>query len=534
MGEDIQRPSGQARALTLRIGEVAESTVRELVPAATEEWPDAAPQVDPSAAFAGICRMLELRPPDRAPSMLYLGPLDWALRSLEGALPTLRVVDEMWQREARDPDEGHNIGRVFGPVVGKVVAAVAGRSLGDFDAHLPARHPTDALALPMENLQSMSASTGIPLASLVRWSIASSIVGRLLTERTTLGARLSLLAARYQLGVKTYLGGAFESEALAQAGSGSFDMDRLVGTQTARQVEIATKLARLSAAIDSMGLLAWRAIDPDHTSSVEDRLVESLRRRRALLSPAEMAAEFWLGTPIGAVINPEVDRFVREHAGSPGGLASLCRAEGTAEIPDTGLVKAGESPIPGRPRTASLTAWPKDDVPEVLDGLPKLEARLRTALGSASNSGRAEYISARIDGLSTPVAERTAAAVSAESVNRRSGLFTSWLQLWLMGHGVTLDGRLEQVSAIYAAVAATDEGLSLLRSRDDTDLRRLHVRATIYVERACGRLESELELALFLWLGAVASKTIGTDLLVRWQVAREQRLLNPRTLGQSG
>ncbi|MGD0247936.1 MAG: hypothetical protein ABSB75_02680, partial [Candidatus Limnocylindrales bacterium] len=365
---------------------------------------------------------------------------------------------------------------------------MAARSLGDFDTHLPAKHPTDGLALPMANLQSMSASTEIPLASLVRWSIASSMVGRLLAQGTTLGARLSLLAMRYQLEVKRYPGGAWGDEALVQTDSGLIDFDRLVSTRTARQLEIAAKLARLSAAIDSMTLLAWRAIDPDHTRSVEDRLVESLRRRRALLSRPEMVAEFWLGTPIGAVINPDVDSFVRDLAASPDGLASLCRGEGTAQIPDVGLVKAGESPIPGRPRTASLTDWPKDDAPELLDGRRRLEVRLPAVLESLASPGQAEVIKGRIDGLSTPVAARTDAAVSSESESHRAGLFVSWLQLWLMSHGMPFDGRLERVTCAYAAVAAATKSRPLLRSGDEKDLLRLHVRATIHVERACGRL----------------------------------------------
>jgi hypothetical protein len=195
---------------------------------------------------------------------------------------------------------------------------------------------------------------------------------------------------------------------------------------------------------------------------------------------------------------------------------------------------AGESPIPGRPRTASLTDWPKEKTAEVLDGRRRLEARLRTALGSVASPGQAEVIKGRIDGLFTPVSARTDVAVSSESESHRAGLFVSWLQLWLMSHGEAIDGRLERVTCAYAAVAAATKSHPLLRSGDDADLLGLHVRATIHVERACGRLEPELELALFSWLGALVCRTIGTLLLVRWQVMREQRLLNPRTLGQSG
>lgn len=530
MGQDRRRPSSEAHVSTRRIGEIAESTVRRLLDATGEreespvELPDVAADPDVTAASASVAGLLALEPAYPVPSVSYMGRLDWALRSLEVALPTLRPLAEMWEQEAADSDDGPDIGRAFGPLVGRVVTDVAGRSLGDLDTHLPVGRGTDALTLPIENLASFSVSMDIPLASLVRWSIAGSIVGRLLMGKTLVGARLSLLALRYRLEVKRYPGSAFGRELLGQMESGSIDMDRLMGSRTARQIEIAEKVARLSAAIDSLALVAWREIDPDHTAGVESRLVESLRRRRASQSSPETVAEFWLGAPIGAVIDSDVDRFVRDLAGSPGGLAGLVRGETTAQIPGTGLIKVGDSPIPGRPRTASLTAWPRGETREVVEGQERLATRLRAALGSVSNSTHADVIEGRIEGLSTPVDERTAVSVRSASVSRRSGVFTSWLQLWLMSHGVTLDGQLERATATYAAVAATKEGYSLLRSEDHMSLLRLHVRAAIQVERGCGPLESGLELALFAWLGATAPRSIGAPLLASWRATRDQRL----------
>lgn len=518
-------------ALLRETAEVARATIRGLlVDSATAAIPEpgSLPVVNTADAVAVIASLLRVEIGYPGPSIAYLSREAWAARCLDGLQPTLRPLAEMWSSgETGDPEDRESslhFGRVFGPLVGGVVADLAGRALGDFDVQLPGLVHPEVVALPAANLVEFASAWNLPLPSVVRWAFACSVVRDVLMRDEVVGSTASRLALRYRLEIGTYPEGAFGQAVASALADGPVDMNHLMQARTPRQHAIIARLSVLSAMADSVGLLAWRMVDPDHDEALESHLVEALRRRRANLSRSQMVAEFWLGVPLGPVINDEVDRFVRAAADSSGGLSAMCSGDGAVAIPGGALVSAGDSPIPGRPRTASL--WPTAHGPVLEDepDLLALETKLGAVLSRLTDPAAADVVRGRIAGLHVDVADRTAAALPAGSPGYRTGMLTSWLQMDLVGHGVDLNGHEERRTAIYAFVVGSEQNAQLLRSSLPQDLLRLHTRAIIQVERKDGEVTAGVELALFHWLAGLMALDPGLETLASWHRTRAHRL----------
>jgi hypothetical protein len=473
--------------------------------------------------MAKTCGLLGLDTPPTVPTVQLLGRADWARRSIQGVLPTLRILDGLWQQDtATDMSAGPAMSRVFGPLVGNSAVDLADWELGEFDVQLSNPHDPAVVALPIQNLVLLSESWAIPLKSVMRWAVACSLSSRLLLSHELMGDRLSRLALRYRLEMGTF----FQSEVTRDllGGAGPLDVDRLMAARTPKQQALAMELSRLTGAIDWVGLLAWRLIDPDHTQALEDRLVETLRRRRADLPRSGVVAEFWLGVPLGPVMRLEVGALLQRLASSPAGMAALWLDWNLLDAVNHGSIIAAAAVIPGKPRMASLAGLPRREVPDGSPEYRNLRARLEAALASPLSEAQAEVVRGRLDGLSTPADLQKAESIPPTSDSHRSGLITSWLQLWLIANGATLDRRLELATAIYAAVVVSPQNGSLLASRAEDDLLRLHTRAIIQVERRHEFLDSGPELAFFAWLGGMASVVVGPNGLLVWKRARQQRL----------
>jgi hypothetical protein len=504
------------------IFEVAAAVVDRRAPT-TEPARPAVEQLDVLSAIATTCGLLGVGTPPTVPRVALLGRADWARRSIQGALPSLRILDDLWQQdEAPDPLAGAAMGRIFGPLVGDTAVDLAEWALGDFDVQLSNPHDPGVVALPIENLVSLSESWTLPLASMMKWAVACSLSSRLLLSHELLGDRLSRLTLRYRLEMGSFLQSEVVRDVLG--GSGPLDVDRLMAARTARQQALALEVSRLTGAIDWVGLLAWRLIDPDHTQPLEDRLIEALRRRRADLPRSGVVAEFWLGVPLGPVLRPEVGAVLQRLASSPAGMAALWLDRNLLDAVNDGSTIAAAPVIPGKPRMVSLAGLPRREVPEGSPEYQSLRTKLETALASPLSEAQAEVVRGRLDGLSTLDYLQTAEALPTTSVGYRSGLITSWLQLWLIANGATLDRRLELATAVYAAVVASPQNGSLLESRVENDLLRLHTRSIIQVERRHEYLDAVVELMFLAWLGSIASVAVGPHGLLVWRQARKQRL----------
>ncbi len=480
-------------------------------------------QLDVRAAMATICGLLGVETPTTVPSVALLGRADWARRSIQGALPTLRILNDLWQPdEAPAPLAGPAMGRIFGPLVGDTAVDLAEWALGDFDVQLSNSHDAGVVALPIENLVSLSESWAFPLPAVMKWAVACSLSSRLLLSHELLGDRLSRLTLRYRLEMGAFFQNPIVSDLLG--GSGPLDVDLLMAARTARQQALALEVSSLAGAIDCVGLLAWRLIDPDHTQVLEDQLVEALRRHRVDLPRSGVVAEFWLGVPLGPVLRPKVLAIVQRLASSPVGLAVLWLDRNLLDAVNDGSTIAAAPVIPGKPRMVSLASVPRREVPEGSPEYRKLRAGLEAALASTLSEAQAEVVRGRLDGLSTASDFRTAEALPTASVGYRSGLITSWLQLWLIANGATLDRRLELATTVYAAVVASPQNGPLLETRVENDLLRLHTRAIIQVERRHEYLDAVVELAFLAWLGSIASLAIGPHGLLVWRQTRQQRL----------
>ena len=516
------RPVRGSKVYLKEIFEVAAAVVDRSAPTAEPARP-AVEQLDVGSVIATTCGLLGLGTPPTVPRVQLLGRADWARRSIQGVLPTLRILNSLWQQDgATDMSAAPSMSRVFGPLVGDSAVDLAEWELGDFDIELPNPHDPAVIALPIENLVLLSESWAIPLKSVMKWAVASSLSSRLLLRHELMGDRLSRLALHYRL----EMGSFFESEVVREllGGAGPLDVDRLMAARTLRQQALGMELSRLTGAIDWVGLLAWRLIDPHHTQALEDQLVEALRRRRADLPRSGVVAEFWLGVPLGPAMRPEVGAVLRRLASSPSGMAALWLDRNLLDAARDGSTIAGAPVIPGKPRMASLTSVPRREVPEGSPEYRKLRAGLEAALASPLSEAQAEMVRGRLDGLSTTADLQKAESIPASSEGHRSGLIISWLQLWLIANGATLDRRLELATAVYAAVVASPTNGPLLESGAENDLLRLHTRAIIQVERRHEFLDSGTELAFFAWLGSVASVAIGPNGLLVWQRARQQRL----------
>jgi hypothetical protein len=516
------RRAGGPRVSPHEIAEVADAVVGRLLQNSATA-PQVAKEPDVRSATAAICRLLGAEAPPAVPTVAMLGRADWARRSIRAAVPTLRILGDLWQRDgATETSGGMALGRVFGPLVGNTAVDLAEWALGDFDVQLPNPHDPDIVALPIENLVSLAESWTIPLASVMKWAVACSLSSRLLLSHERLGDRLSRLALLYRLEMGSFLQGAVVRDLLG--GAGPLDVDLLIAARTPRQRALATELARLAGAIDCVGLQAWRLIDSAHTQELEDRLVEALRRRRTDMPRSGVAAEFWLGVPLGPVVRPEVRALVQRLAGSPAGLAGLWLDRNLLDVVSDGSIIAGAPAIPGKPRMASLAGIPRREVSASSPEYRRLRANLENALASPLSQAQAEVVQGRLDGLSTAVNLQTAEELPTTSDGHRTGLMTSWLQLWMIANSAPLDDRLELTTSIYAAVIASPQNGSLLRTRTEGDLLRLHTRAIIQVERRNTNLESGMELALFAWLGSIATVALGPQALLMWRRARQQRL----------
>jgi hypothetical protein len=480
-------------------------------------------QLDVGSAMATVCGLLGVETPTTVSSVALLGRADWARRSIQGVLPTLRILADLWQQdEAPDPLAGPSMGRVFGPLVGNTAVDLAEWELGDFDVQLTNPHDPAVVAQPIENLVSLSESWAIPLASAMKWAVACSLSSRLLLSHELMGDRISRLALRYRV----EMGSFFQSEVVGDllGGAGPLDVDRLMAARTPKQQVLAKELSRLTGAMDWVGLLAWRLIDPDHTRALEDRLIEALRRRRADIPRSGVVAEFWLGVPLGPVLRPEVGAVVQGLAGSPAGLAALWLDRNLPDAVNDGSTIAAAPVIPGQPRLASLASVPRREVPKGSPEYRKLRAGLEDALAGPLSEAQGDVVRGRLDGLSTTSDLQNVESITPTSDSYRSGLITSWLQLWLIANGATLDRRLELATTVYAAVVAAPQNGPLLESRVENDLLRLHTRAIIQVERRHEYLEAGVEFAFLAWLGSIASLAIGPHGLLVWRQTRQQRL----------
>lgn len=517
-GRDLRASEGHLKELY----EVADEVVNRRAPAPDSGNPPVE-QPDVRAAMVEICVLLGVETPATMPAVEWLSRADWARRSVKGALPTLRILEDLWLQDGpADMSAGPSIGRVFGPLVGDTAVDLAEWMLGDFDVQLPNPHDAGVLALSIENLVSLSESWTLPISSVAKWALACSLSSRLLLSPELMGDRLSRLALCYRV----EMGAFFQSEVVSDllGGAGPLDVDRLMAARTPKQQVLAVELSRLTSAFDWVGMLAWRVIDPDHTQALEDHLVEALRRRRADLPPSGFVAEFWLGVPLGPVLRPEVGEVVHGLEKSPAGLAALWLDPGLLESVNDRSAIAAAPVIPGKPRMVSLAGIARAEVQEDSTELRKLQARLEKALAGPLSPAQAEVVQGRLDGLSTAADLKTTEAIPLGSDGRRYGVITSWLQLWLIANGATLDKRLELASAVYAAVVASPQNGSLLMTRDETDLLRLHTRAIIQVERRNEYLDSGVELAFLAWLGSYASVVIGPQGLLSWQRTRKHRL----------
>ncbi|HEX7490446.1 MAG TPA: hypothetical protein VF337_01945 [Candidatus Limnocylindrales bacterium] len=516
------RHFGTRRVSPKEIAELAEAVVDRLT-AATDTALLAVETPDLQSAMATICGLLGVETPTTVTSVALLGRADWARRSIQGVLPTLRILEDLWQQdEAPDPLAGAAMGRIFGPLVGNTAVDLAEWELGDFDVQLCHPHDPGVVALPIENLVSLSESWALPLPAVTKWAVACSLSSRLLLSRELLGDRLSRLALRYRLEMGAFFENPIVSDLLG--GSGPLDVDRLMGARTPRQQALGMELSRLACAIDCVGLLAWRLIDPGQTQVLEDQLVEALRRHRVDMPRSGVVAEFWLGVPLGPVVRPKVLAIVQRLAGSPAGLAPLWLDRNLLDRASDDSTIATAPVIPGKPRLASLASGPRREIPEGSLEYRKLRAGLEAALAGPLSEAQAEVMRGRLDGLSTTPDLQSVASITTTADNYRSGLITSWLQLWLIANGATLDRRLELATTVYAAVVASPQNGPLLESRVESDLLRLHTRAIIQVERRNEFLESGTELACFAWLGSIASVDIGPNGLLSWQRARQHRL----------
>jgi len=517
------RHFGTRMVSTKEIAELAEAVVDRLT-AATDTTLPAVETPDLQSAMAAICGLLGVETPTTVPSVALLGRADWARRSIHALLPSLRILGDLWQQdEAPDPLAGAAIGRVFGPLVGNTAVDLAGWALGDFDVQFANPHDISVVALPIENLVSLAESWTLPLPSVVKWAVGCSLASRLLLSQERLGVRVSLLALRYRLEMGAFFQNPIVGDLLV-GGSGPLDVDRLMATRTARQQVLALEISSLAGAIDCVGLLAWRLVDPDHTQVLEDQLVEALRRHRVDLPRSGVVAEFWLGVPLGPVLRPKVLAIVQRLASSPAGLAPLWLDRDLLDEANDGSTIAAAPVIPGKPRTASLASVPRREIPEGSPEYRKLRAGLEAALADPLSEAQAEVVRGRLDGLSTTSDLQNVESITPRSDNYRSGLITSWLQLWLIANGATLDRRLELATTVYAAVVASGQNGPLLGSRVENDLLRLHTRAIIQVERRHEYLDAGVELAFLVWLGSIASFAIGPHGLLVWRRARQQRL----------
>ena len=516
------RHFGTRMVSTKEIAELAEAVVDRLT-AATDTTLPAVETPDLQSAMAAICGLLGVETPTTVPSVALLGRADWARRSIRGVLPTLRILDRLWQQdEAPDPSAGAAMGLIFGPLVGNTAVDLAEWELGDFDVQLCHPHDPGVVALPIENLVSMSESWALPLPAVIKWAVACSLSSRLLLSHDLLGDRLSRMTLRYRLEMGSFFQNPIVGDLLGSAGP--LDVDRLIGARTPRQQALGMELSRLTGTIDWVGLLAWRLIDPDHTQPLEDRLIEALRRRRADLPRSGVVAEFWLGVPLGPVLRPEVGAVLQGLAISPAGLAHLWLDRNLLNSVNDGSAIAAAPVIPGKPRMASLASVPRREVPKDSPEHRKLRAGLVAALASPLSEAQAEVVRGRLDGLSTTSDLQNVRSIRPTSDRYRSGLITSWLQLWLIASGATLDRRLELATTVYAAVVASPQNGPLLESSVENDLLRLHTRAIIQVERRHEYLDSGVELAFLAWVGSIASLAIGPHELLVWQRARQQRL----------
>ena len=510
------------RVSTKEIAEVAEAIVDRLTPASDTALP-VVETPDLRTATAAICGLFGSETPPAVPTVAFLGRADWARRSICAVLPSLRILEDLWQQdEPPDPMAGAAVGRVFGPLLGNTAVDLAGWALGDFDVQLANPHDPGVVALPIENLVVLAESWTIPLPSVVKWAVACSLASRLLLTRERLGVRVSLLALRYRVEMSSFFQGAMVGGILG--GAGPLDVDLLMGARTPKQMCMAKELASLADAIACVGLQAWRLIDDAHSQALEDRLVEALRRRRAHLPRSGVVAEFWLGVPLGPVPRPEVRAVVERLASSPAGLAALWRDRNLLDAVEDSSTIAAAPVIPGKPRMASLGRIPRREVPQDSPEYRKLRAELETVLASPLSPAQAEVVQGRLAGLSTDESSQTLEALPSASDGYRSGLMTSWLQEWLMAIGAPMDKRLELATTLYAAVMALPANEALLRSRTENDLLTLHLRAMIQIERRSEYLESGLELALLAWLGSIVTVDFGPQGLIRWKVMRQQRL----------
>lgn len=500
------------------------------------------------AIVGAISDLLQLERPDPVPRPACVTRAEWATQALEDLPPTLQPLVEMWYRDAAnglsDGTAGSEFWEAFGPLTGMILADLASRSLGDFEIPLPRLARRKVVALPVGNLVAFASDWRLPVQTVVRWSFACSIVQMLLMRSDVLGARVSRLAVRYRWDIKTYPNAAFERVLLGGLADGLVDMNGLVGARSSLQLTIATKLATMSALIDSIGKLAWRSVDPSYTYPLERSLVEALRRRRAAVSRPQSVAEFWMGVPIGSAPSTEADEFVRVLSESPGGLPLLWSGrrlptaedlthprewiQGAAPPASTStrgpnLVVAGDSPIPGRPRIAEIRPDRRIRRSPAGPDLSRLEEKLRSALSKASDAAVQEALRGRIDGLQTDAEERKVARIPAGATGYRVGFLTGWLQLELLEYGAAYDAAIERVSALYAFVIGARTNESLLQTDDSTDLLRLHTQAMIQIERRQMNVEPDMEKGLFAWLVALTPLRLTPGLMATCTRMREHR-----------
>jgi hypothetical protein len=90
---------------------------------------------------------------------------------------------------------------------------------------------------------------------------------------------------------------------------------------------------------------------------------------------------------------------------------------------------------------------------------------LVAALASPLSEAQAEVVRGRLDGLSTTSDLQNVKSITPTSDSYSIRADQSWLQLWLIANGATLDRRLELATTVYAAVVASPQNGPLLESR---------------------------------------------------------------------